>query len=445
VLVDDSLQREDMGGTQGDKHWNICEDTPGGHAPEKLSIVDGVEYLTDSLDEDDDIMDEDDEDDDIIHDGITVDRPSRKQVMPQDPVNRGPSALQSSDMNREDRFNPSFQNKEMWKSADNAEMEYVVSGDVSIRSDQLGGDHDTVSELATTFTDEHTLTNHTYDTSLLEHDDKYPINNAATPATEKRIGGRRNGIDTTPSVPTLDRSEDPGSYHENNINNNASHLSASVPDGDVETCIETEPLNDSSSSGNYANRTKVVSKSAQGYQKSVGSGTGKSPRRKSSRKSSKRRAGKRPGNGNAVPSVVPASTQLELSPSIGRSPLSSSLASTPTSLSMVSSGRQSGTAAQTAALQTLREQLPRTGMLNNKPLQLHVGRESSLSFLEDDDHTLGASTITTNFSTTQRTYGDNTVSSRSLFRSERMKGSDLLKVPQRRCYDSDEEVESSQL
>jgi len=74
----------------------------------------------------------------------------------------------------------------------------------------------------------------------------------------------------------------------------------------------------------------------------------------------------------------------------------------------------------------------------NKSLTHHVESSRDRSPPADgDEHTLGASTITTNFSTTQRTRGDNTVSTRSLFQSDLMSSSETPRLPQRRNDGSD--------
>jgi len=132
-----------------------------------------------------------------------------------------------------------------------------------------------------------------------------------------------------------------------------------------------------------------------------------------------------------------------------RSPMSSSFTSTPNSRSIVSSGRQqSRKTAQSDAPALQQEHIKEEHEYSDDDDDdNHDGNdenEDSQSSSDDDDHdhdedssadgyTLGASTITTNFSTTQRTRGDNTVSTRSLFSpSERLRVSETPKIPLRR-------------
>jgi hypothetical protein len=254
----------------------------------------------------------------------------------------------------------------------------------------------------------------------LERDFNPPDEKAQTPLTQKRAGGRQVEKRGDDAFPKLHDSSGGEEEHED-IDEEVMEFPDPVPEDAVPV------LQDPNNAPRKPRRLNSHSNPAR--RKGGSNSTGKSSRHLNSKSSSKRR-GKRPTNPKGVPTVVPAPSPFELSPSIGRSPLSSSFNSTPTSMSMASSGRQS------AALQALRQQLPPTGARKNKSLQMHVGRDSSPSNFQDDDYTLGASTITTNFSTTQRTFGDNTVSTRSLFQSERMRGSDLLRAPQRRGYDS---------
>lgn len=116
-----------------------------------------------------------------------------------------------------------------------------------------------------------------------------------------------------------------------------------------------------------------------------------------------------------------------------RSPLSSAGTLTPNSNSLLSSLRSR---TQKSSLEALGNNNARS----NKPLNLHVGRGRDISSqIDGDEHTLGASTITTNFSSTQRTRGDNTVSTRSLFQSHRTSDSETPRIPMRRGAGSDYE------
>lgn len=421
ALIDDSLQREDLEGKKGDKSWHILEDTPGGHAPEKLNIVEGVEYYPDSMDEDEEILDEFDEDveeDDTIHqDSVSLPRLNRKQFLPRDPVQKGQKAVTAHSARPADRFNATFQNRDMWKSSD----DFNSSGELTTNSFRTREDLDTASELDTTITD-NTLTNHTFETYMLEQDCSHQ-QDKDTPSTLKRAGGRRAGQNKNSSFPELHAEamqENEGEEEEDDVYTDSNRLPSPVPEDYVMESYEAD------ASGL---RRKVKSKSTGVEQYSGSNSTGRSSRRKSLRsQKNQRRSGKRPAKGMGVPTSVPASP-YESSYS-HRSPLSSSFTSPQTSLSMASSSRQNP---QFVSLRRLNEHA------RNRTLQNYVGRGQSSPRTDDDNNTLGASTITTNFSATQRTLGDNTVSTRSLFRSDVMKGSDMMKIPQRHNFDSDVE------
>jgi hypothetical protein len=413
ALIDDSLQRENLEGKRGEKSWHICEDTPGGHAPEKLTIVEGVEYYADSMDEDEDILDEYDEDDTILQDSVSLARPNRKQILPRDPVQKGQRVASSAQSARPaDRFNPSFQNKEMWKSD-----EFHASEELTMNSFRMREEIDTASELDTTITD-HTLTNHTFETYMLEQDCNHQQGKEETPSTLKRAGGRRAEEEKDPSFPGLHKDSKHAAEGGGAVQEDGNRHPSPVPEDDVMGTYDPDSL-----------RKRIKSKSSGGQQNTGSNSTGRSSRRKSSKSHSNRmRSGKRPTKGSGVPSVVPSSP-YESSYSL-RSPLSSSFASPQTSISITSSSRQNPEFVN----------LTRPNDHGrNKTLQNYVGRGFS-SPRTDDDNTLGASTITTNFSSTQRTFGDNTVSTRSLFRSDVMKGSDMMKIPQRR-RDDDSDIE----
>ncbi|KAG7364869.1 hypothetical protein IV203_038072 [Nitzschia inconspicua] len=417
-VIDDTLQREDLDGKKGDKSWNICEDTPGGHAPERLTSV-GVEYYADSMDEDEDILDEDDEDeaedDTVLQDSVSLPRPNRKQILPRDPAQKGQKIPAARSARPADRFNPSFQNRDMWKSD-----EFNSSADLSIITFRTKEELDSASELETAMTD-YTLTNHTFETYMLEQDCNHQ-NDKETPSTLKRTGGRRVEEGGSTSFPGLhaDRKYEKGD-DDDDVIGDRDRRPFSVPEDDVLDSFDPEAV---------GIRRKIKSKSSKEQQHPGSNSTGRSSPRKSSRShSKKRRSGKRSG----VPTSVPSSP-YESSYSL-RSPLSSSFTSPQTSSTMNSSSRQN------PEFVDLRRQIDHAR--NNKTLQNYVGRGHS-SPQNDDENTLGASTITTNFSTTQRTFGDNTVSTRSLFQSDVMKGSDMMKIPQRQRYDSDAELEDDE-
>lgn len=442
-LVDDTLQRDNLEGIRGGTQWSILEDSPGGHAPEKLAVVSAVEYVSD--DDHDDVDEEEhgckdghdesaDEDDDIFDEDIYMpyddsqhERLDWRKSLPRDPANNQAltSLHQSPTIRPVDRFNPGFCNIHMWSTNVDLTSPLDRSGVFSLSSDQ-GEDLDTVSELVASVHEEQTSTNHVTDISSSGRADKSgSANRTKTPATTKRNGGRHS--DGSPVVmPILDQggrkiidTREVAAKKENRLLNpvavgedallnerNLKRGRKGATPAEI-TTQQSNPKSGSSSSGRSSRRKDVVA--------------GHVPRPPTTTRYRR----------NSIPEVVRGVACAELSP-IGRSPLSSSMTSTPNSLSIASSGQQG------AAMHTLRIHAPR--VRQNKPLNLHVGRESHHSRVESDDHTLGASTITTNFSTTQRTRGDNTVSTRSLFQSQKMTRADSLIIPQRRRgEDSDEE------
>jgi hypothetical protein len=405
-LVDDSTQREDLGGKKGDKSWNICEDTPGGHAPEKLTIVTGVDHY-ESMDEDEDILDDEDQGDDILQDSTTLMSPTQDKKL-HDSTIKEMGSFKVAVKLPPDRFSPAYQNSDVWKSSD-----LDSSGAFSMQSEQLAEeDADTISELATAFTDDRTLTNHTFETFMLEQDCKHQILKAelpvkpGTPVTLKRAGGRSSEENNDPSFPSL---HNESAIEEEGMQNEDCKDTTIVPEDHV------IGLNDAIDS-----ESPLSSPAA----KSGSNSTGRSSRLRNSAKSSRRGRRMNPIKGTMIPAVVPSMTSpRDLSPSVGRSLLTCSIMSSPTNPSMT--------------------QVKEPAPSKNRTLQSFVAREfSSASY--DDDHTLGASTISTNFTSTQRTTGDNTVSTRSLFRSNVTQGSDMMKIPQRRhAYDSEEEEGSA--
>jgi hypothetical protein len=455
ALVDDSIVRERVEGYRGGKQWNILEDTPGGHAVEKLIIVAGIEYFGD---EEDEWLEEDEDiEDDPLMDYIShSDRDNRKQSLPSDPsAKRGAATQRRKPGAGRDRFDPSFAHNDMWATDDEQDAKLSRSqsgsGDVSILSDHIG-DVDTVSELgvgSAAYTDDQTLTITTDEASQqkLRLDEKREgdddSNISKTPATTKRSGGRPHNIGNVERLPNLSGSLRTNNiYDEEDIEGSLKHP-ASVP--------EDAPLSTSKRKSRRKKRTSTSAaplsprqsssshKPPSSYERAKGnSNSGRSSNRRSAHTHSRTAAGmernamRSSRGGRQIPDMVPATPMRDTTAWMRCSPMSSSLTSTPTSLV---SGMQHR---QQASLQHLRSRRKK----KNKPLHAHVGRETSPP-PEDtgDDNTLGASTITTNFSTTQRTRGDNTVSTRSLFRSDQMSHSETLKIPQRKREDSDYEPE----
>jgi hypothetical protein len=435
-LLDDTIQRDSLGGVRGGTQWSILEDTPGGHAPEKLAIISAVEYSSDdddddeefgckdgqdeSMDEDDDIVDEDNY---TLHDDSEDERPDRRQSLPQDPTSIQALTLlmQSPTIRPVDRFNPGFHNSHMWSTNVDYTSPLDGSGDFSLLSDN-GEDHENVKERDEIVHDEHTLTNNLTDISSSGRTYMSGfVDRTKTPATTKQRGDYRSDSSPVaiPQPQQVDNKEIAFVQEENKW---------LCPDA----VLEDASLNEEDGKRGWSASSSSAIAKQSSHLKSGSSNSGSSSRRQDLKGvHAPRPPARRRCKRNNIPEVVRGVASADLSP-IGRSPLSSSLTSTPNSYSIASSGRQG------AAMHTLRMHAPR--IRPNKPLTLHVGRESSHSQLESDDYTLGASTITTNFSTTQRTFGDNTVSTRSLFQSQRMSQVDsLITPPLRRGEVSDED------
>jgi hypothetical protein len=426
-LVDDSVIRETLEGNRGGKKWNIMEDSPGGHAPEKLIIIPGVEHsdeesgswmcgFQEGLDEDDDIVDDP---------GMIDNVARRRNILPTDPSALATSVQAPRAGAGRDRFDPSFKNSDMWATDDDNTARFP-SGDVSLLSDVESGD---LSE----------------DVDMSEHeeidDDKdgasaglSSVDMTNTPATKKRSGGRQRPADME-AVPNV---EDDSPEDDDIIDDPLRHP-ASVP--------EDGPLDGGSKKKSRRKKKSPSSKRSSGRGRQSGShdkkgsNSGRSSGRQSTTLSSRRRSAglernamRTSARNRTIPETIPGGEAS----SCVRSPMTvSSQTSTPSSTSWVSSVRQQQ---QAQSLQSLRQQHSQQYASSpprrraNKPLNLHVERARSPP-ANTDDYTLGASTITTNFSTTQRTL--NTVSSRSLFRTEKMSHSETLKMPTRKRADSE--------
>ena len=433
-LVDDSLIRETKAGFRGGKQWNIMEDTPGGHAPEKMQIVSGIEFydeedatswrpgVEEPLEEDDDIHEEEE-----MEFGDLERSSLRRQSLPSDPqVIAG------------DRFDPSFKNHDMWGTDDEADKILMgSSADCSILSE---GDLEEAGATA--------LGGKVDDQEISEHeeliediDDDKSSNVSKTPATAKRSGGTRRTDNMSP-LPNL---EADSAHKDGEVEDESLPHPAAVPeDGPLDSPKKKAPRRrKKSQSSTPSSVAHSHRRHSSALERGKGSNSGRSSKQRTRTSGSRRHSGMERGTmrgsdrSRKVPDVIAASPNND-GVSYVRSPMSSSLTSTPTS--MQSSSRQQQQRI-TALRSMLTQQSPRRR--RNKPLQLHVNRDNATTDDDGDEHTLGASTITTNFSTTQRTMGDNTVSTRSLFKSERMSVSETLTIPQRRRADSDSESERS--
>jgi hypothetical protein len=464
--LEDSVVRETMAGNRGGKQWNILDDTPGGHAPEKLVIVPGVEFLDGeedetspnyysdegpALEEDDDIVDDpylyEDARSEALNDDYRYSesqaRSYRTKALPADPIEGVTSLRQPNGDCLQDRFDPSFKNNDMWTTDDDATPEKrrirrFPSGDVSLLSvpvsllpDDSHTGRDTISS--------HAFSSDTGD-DISEHDEIDEDNNhdkpsadSKSPATARRSDGRRQEQMDIMSELQQDFAiviaEDADIEDDCDFESSKAKHPASVPE-------------DESRRKKKSNQDSMQHRNSTGAERispTKGNGSGRSSKRLSERTGSRRPPGMmvernatRAAGNRPPPDYIPQSPLQDARSYVGRSPMSSPLTSTPTSRSWVSSAQQQ------QAMQALRQRAsPRQ---TNKPLRLHVGQDYPSSAGDDDEHTLGASTISTNFTTTQRTRGDNTVSTRSLFQSERMSiTEESPQIPQRRRAYSDEE------
>jgi hypothetical protein len=474
--LDDSVVRETMAGYRGGKQWNILEDTPGGHAPEKLVIVPGVEFLDEEEDETSPNQDSDEEpaleeDDDIVDDPYLFEdsrsenlndaysecqpRSYRTKALPADPIEGVTSLRQPRRNSLQDRFDPSFKNSDMWTTDDDATFERrrirrFPSADVSLLSvpvSVLPDDSYTGRDTSSRDTSSHAFYSEAGE-DISEHDEIDEDNNhdqpsvdtkTKTPATAKRSGGRRQGqMDILSELQqdfAIDIAEDADIEDDCNFESSKAKHPASVPED--ESLDSRKKSRRKKKSNRDSTQQRRSSTGGEILSPTKGNGSGKSSKRlidsrRSAGMMAQRNALRAAGN-RRLPDSIPQTPVQDVPSYVGRSPMSSSLTSTPTSRSWVSSARQQ------QAMQALRQREARRGM--NIPLQLHVGQDytSSAGDGDDDEQTLGASTISTNFTTTQRTLGDNTVSTRSLFQSERMSITESPQIPQRRRAYSDEE------
>ena len=426
---DASVVRETFAGFRGGKQWNIMEDTPGGHAAEKLVIVQGVEFLDDedelsdriSLDrmrsededEDEDILD-DAEDDCAEDESVARSRSKSLQSLPSDP-----GGISASPRSRKSRFDPTFANSAMWTDDEASVRKTAVkrfpSGDFSMISDHalISTSTGDISEH-----DEIDVDNHTGSSQLPSSVDRTKA------STERRSAGRRplaeaeaehNSASDLAEDDEIDEAVDEGIL---------AKYPASVPEDGPLGSKKTSSRKKASSSGRRSNQ---------------GSGHSGSKRAIHGQRKKTEALDRFSVSGHRKHSdMIPATPVREVS-SYVRSPLSSSLTSTPNSRSNSRTHSRSLTSSIARQQQQGgQQQSPRRR--KNKPLRLHVEANRPDS-TDDDEHTLGASTITTNFSTTQRTLNTvTTTSTRSLFRTADMPKSEPLQMPRRRA-DSDNSSE----
>ena len=488
ALVDDSIVREGFEGYRGGKQWNIREDTPGGHiAPENFVIVPAIE----DSDIEDDKTDDDyecclEEDEDIVDDSLLMGsniKPKRldinrtQQSLPDDiPTHTAAEATvptKTTDGGKrhlsahiqsgvQDRFDPSFKNSDMWTTDDEQEAKLTRShsGSVSILSDRMEDVDDLALDSSGHIDDHQTCKTSSTGGEVSAPNNKRDggdVSMSKTPATTKRSGRRRYSAGNMQGLPNLSSS----------LRSNNQKQNDGDPDDSIEygtSVLESAQANSSkkkprrkkksksltsASSAKHSSRTgahtspKHIHDAARGNNSGSSSSNRRSAHTNSGSKSRtapgmERNLIRNPRGGRKIPDVVPATPSQSNHSWLRCSPMSSSLTSTPSSTLNSSAMQQR----QLNSLQHLRRKKKK-----NKSLNAHVGREQPFNppTYDTDDHTLGASTITTNFSATYRTRGDNTVSSRSLFRSDKMSHSDALKVPQRRKEaDSDYELSDAE-
>ena len=466
---DDSVVRETMAGKRGGKQWNILEDTPGGHAPEKLVIVPGVELLGEEkdatsqneysdeepvLEEDDDIDDDPYLFEDIRTGNLNDDysecqaRSYRTKALPADPIQGVTSLQQPNEGYIQDRFDPSFNNNDMWTIDDDAPPEKrrirrFPSGDVSLLSVPVSvlppdGSHTWrgMSSQAIFSDTGEDISEHDEIDEDSDHDQ--PFVNTKIPATARRSGGRRQEqMDIMMSKLqqdfAIDIAEDADIDDDCNFESFKEKHPASVPEDES---LDSRGKSRRKKKSNQNSTQRRNSTGAERISPTKGNVSDRSSKRLSektgSRMMAERHAIRAAGN-RRLPDFIPQTPTLvrDARSSVGRSPGSSILTSSQNSRSLVLSAHQQ------QEMQALQQHAPRRRM--NKPLRLHVGEDYTSSAGYDDEHTLGASTMSTNFTTTQRTQGDNTLSTRSLFQSERMSSTESLHIPQRTRAYSDEE------
>jgi hypothetical protein len=413
-----------MEAERGGKQWNIMEDAPAGHAEEKLVIVSAIENddqsgdwaIDDSvfLDEDDDINEYEDE-----H-SVAAARARGLNSLPTDPSSANGASGQLVVNADHDRFAPAFNNRDRWKYSTKGgkEAPAVVpstSADVSLVSDtHEEEDLESSSELGNyTFEDE------TEKNALAPDDDDGDCGNSRTPATAKRSGGTRSGrMQAAPDLEAESMAKD------SMADSAAEHQS--LVNGPQRKSSTTRRAKKSPSSASSTGRNEKSSES-----------TGRSSQQQSAHRPRKVRDALHSRKHKKVPDAVPTSMS-----SVVGSPMSSSLTSFANTISPTISSRSFQQQQSLKALQRHHGKNPHSSSKQrpNNSLNQHVeGGRDRFRGHEKDDDTLGASTISTNFTTTQRTSGDTTVSERSLFRSDKMGSSQIPRIPQRHSEGSDSE------
>ena len=421
-LVDDSVVRDAMELKRGGKHWKIMEDAPAGHAEEKLIIVQAIETDDQSgdwaidhsefLDEDDDI-----EDDDIIEDedehSLVMARSRRRNGLPSDPSSAHGSIGQRDGFADRDRFAPAFNNQDRWKHGTNCDkkspaLDPTVSAEESLLSDAHEADDlESSTEIVQSL-------HKSEDNAIVPHEAASNGGNSKTPATTKRSGGRRPGsMEAVPDLEVNSFKRDTMEFHE---------------------------LVDIPRQKPSKTKTQLPSRSSTGRQERKGSdSTGRSSRRQGAQEPRKERdilhaRNKRLADG--VPTALACDAII-------RSPMSSSITSIGISLSPLTSSasNQFNRSILSSNRDPANLRHSSSKRRPNRSLNQHVERgRDHFGPVDLDDDTLGASTLSTNFTATQRTQGDTTVSERSLFRSDRASSSSHIpRIPQRHVEEFDSE------
>jgi hypothetical protein len=458
---DDSVVRETMAGNRGGEQWHILVDTPAGHAPEKLVIVPGVEFLDEeedemirneysdegpALEEDDDIDDDPYLFGDTRTENLNDDfsecqaRSYRTKALPADPIEGVTSLRQPKGVSLQDRFDPSFKNNDMWTTDDDAPPEQRI-----IRRFLSGDDVSLLSVPVSVLPDDsHTgrdLSCYAFSSDagedMSEHDEINEDNNhdqpsvdTKTPATARRSGGRRQEqVDIMSELQqdfAINIAEDADIDDDCDFESFKEKHPASVPEDESFDSRGKSKRKKKSNQDSMQRQNSTGAKMISPMKSSVSDRSSKRLSEKTGSRMMTERIGIRAGGNRRLPDLIPQTPVRDARSYVGRSPVTTT--STPQSRSRVSSAHQQ---------QALQQRSPRRPM--NKPLRLHVGQDYTSSAGDDDEHTLGASTMSTNFTTTQRTRGDNTLSTRSLFQSERMSITESPQIPQRRKASSDEE------
>ncbi len=401
-LVDDSVVREKIEGQRGGTHWNIMEDTPAGHAEEKLTIVSAIENDDQSSDWRNDESDCLEEDDDIIDDtdehSLVIARARRRNSLPTDPSSAYDHTQVQGEPAKNDRFAPGFNNYHMWSGGAAFDTHLTaVQRSISVDASLLSDDLTSVGDVG--------------DSRL-----QYGLQqNFVTPNGVISSGGAPE------TQPTVRQSGGKGigkMHHAPNLDTDSSGKDTSI---DSESRLEGRGPVDKNlrRKASVKKRTPSdIQPATENYEKKGSNSSGRSSQRRSTNKPRKERDALHNRKSRKLPDVVPTPMGHDI-----RSP--STLGSTP--ISVVSSHRSH-------SLPASRLRHPKNSPKQSapRPLNLHVESCNECSQLADDDDTLGASTITTNFSTTQRTTSDKTVSTRSLFQSNTMNSSHTLRLPQRR-------------